>query len=433
MLKMTPFQIILTSIFVVLALAGLYFFSVYKGFSGGPAVGPVTIWGTLPPEAMQTALQALSAKQQAFGKVSYVQQPETNFDVNLANALASGSGPDLVIINQEQLLSEESKMQVIPFSQVPERTFVNTFLPIGSIYLTKDGTYGIPLAVDPLVLYYNRSILSSAGVATVPSTWEAILGLAPTVTKKSDAGVISRATIPFGTYENVPNARGIISLLLLQAGNAITGNSNGLLRSTLLSGSDSVSGSPPADSAISFYTQFADPAKTVYTWNRSLPSGRDAFVAGDSAFYIGYASERASLAASNPNLDFDMAAIPEPQTAQNATDYGLAYAFAIPKASKNASGAYRTAAALAAGDIEKKIADDAGMAPANRSLLTPSPGDLYQPVFYPMALIARAWLSPAPGTVDTIFAAMINAIISGRENIHQAIVDADQSLTAALQ
>ena len=265
MFKMTTFQIILTVVFALLALLGLYFFSIYKGFSGGPEVGPVTIWGTLPPSAMQTVLTKLEGQQQTFAKVSYVEQDPVNFDANLANALASGKGTDLVIIDQERLLSEESKLRVIPFSNIPERTFTNTYLPINGIYLTSSGEYGVPLLVDPLVLYYNRSILASANVPTVPTSWEAILGITPTVTVKSGTGVISRATIPFGTYENVPNARAIISLLLLQSGSAVTAQSNGLLRSTLLSGSESTTGVPPADSAVSFYTQFADPAKTVYT------------------------------------------------------------------------------------------------------------------------------------------------------------------------
>jgi len=39
----------------------------------------------------------------------------------------------------------------------------------------------------------------------------------------------------------------------------------------------------PASSALQFYTEFANPSKTIYSWNRGLASSQNAFVAGDLA------------------------------------------------------------------------------------------------------------------------------------------------------
>lgn len=434
MKELRPFQIVLLAIFGLAALVGLYVFANFGGFGSNKAqVGAVTIWGTLPADAVNAGIEEVTSTQSQYAKVRYVERPAVGFDAALADALASGSGPDLIITSQEMLTNEKAKLQVIPFSSIPQRTYLDSYLPLFELYLATDGTYGIPLALDPLVLYYNRAILSSAGIASPPSTWEAVSGLAPVITRRTDAGAISRSLISLGEYYNVHNARGILSLLLLQAGSPITKMGEQGLRSTIDDATETAFGTTPAASAINFYAQFADPAKTLYSWNRSLPDSRTAFISGDLALYPGYASEQQFLSSANPNLDYDMTPIPVPGTLQNRLTYGIGYAFAIPKASANASGAYLAALALARQGPSEVIAQKLGMAPARRASITVGGDDKYRAVYYPEALVARGWLSPRPEATDSIFSAMIGDIITGRRTLSQAITVASQAITAALQ
>jgi multiple sugar transport system substrate-binding protein len=428
---MRPFQIIVIAIFAVLALGSLFLFATFKGFGGSKSAGVVVIWGTLPGNAMTTVIDDLKRTHHEFEKVAYLERSPDTFDSDLAEAIASGAGPDLIVTTQERLLAERNKIQVVPFSTIPERSFRDMYLPIFDLYLTSAGTYGVPFVVDPLVMYYNRTTLASANVPQAPSTWEAVVGLAPRLTTKSSAGSIQKSAIALGTYDNIPNARAIISLLLLQSGNKISATTASGLRTTLSTGSDSFS-QTPGESAISFYTQFADPAKIVYSWNRSRGDARQSFIAGDSALYVGYGSERTLLSQANPNLDFDMAIIPQPQTATNRVDYALAYAFATPNGARNPSGALRTAQALSAKQSVGPAAKGLGMAPALRSELSASGDDAFTPIINASALASSGWLSPAPAATDRIFAAMITSIISGGQNVHDALVATDQALTAAL-
>ncbi len=432
--KLRPFQIILLAVFGLSALVGLYVFANFGGFGSAKVqVGTVIIWGTLPQEAVQAGIDELTSTQSQYAKVSYVEMSEYSFDSDLAEAIASGAGPDLVIISQEMLMDEQNKLNLINYSSIPQRTYVDSYLPLFELFLTDGGTYGIPLVLDPLVLYYNRSILSSAGIASPPATWEAVSGLAPVITRRTDAGAVSRSLIGLGEYGNVSNARAILSLLLMQAGSPITkANEAGELKSTLSDASDSAFGTGAAQSAVNYYSQFADPAKSLYSWNRSLPVSRSAFTAGDVALYLGFASERAFIASANPNLDFDMARAPTPGTSANRMTYGVGYAFAIPKASGNAAGAYSAATALSTRGIADIIAKAAGMAPARRGALTAPADDEYASVYFPEALIARGWLSPAPGTTDRIFSAMISDITTGRRSVEQAVTTASQAITEAL-
>ncbi|MEK7510914.1 MAG: extracellular solute-binding protein [Patescibacteria group bacterium] len=428
MSNLRPFQVIILAVFGLAALIGLVVFASFQGFGRTDKdVGSVTIWGTLPQRDLEVAMNEFKRLHKEYALVTYVERPAATFDTDIANAIASGTGPDLILLQQEHLAAERARLSVIPFSSISERDYRDVYLPAFSIFLTADGSYGIPLLVDPIVLYYNKDALASAGVATPPRTWEAVTGLTPTLTRSTDAGTITRSAIALGGYDNVMNAHAIISLLFFQSGQSIVEGG----RAALSRGGESY-GVSTAESALNFYSDFANPSKTTYTWNRSLPTSRLMFATGDLVFYLGFASERDAIVATNPNLAFDMAAVPQPGTASTRSTYGRIYALAVPKASKNPNGAYEVALALTQSDVLPLIARGAGMAPGVRSLLIPATTDLYEPVYYPEALVARGWLSPAPATLDAIFAAMIGNVTSGRMNTKEALTTADQALTAAL-
>jgi len=429
--KMHPFQIIFLAVFGVLAAAGIFLFANYNPETKGGVVGKVTIWGTLPADGMSNGLSALVGKNKEYGNVRYVAKNIQTFDVDLAEAIASGVGPDLIILSQEQLLAHTNKIEVISSKTLPERTYIDSYVPLFELFLTTEGTYGIPVVLDPLVLYYNQPMLETVGVAQAPTTWEAVTGLSTLLTRKTDDQTVTKSLIGIGEYDNVTNARAVVSLLLLQSGTTITVPSQDGTRAAL-SSSASNFGVSPAESALNFYTQFANPTKTVYSWNRAMRPSRDAFLAGDVALYPGFASELGLLKAGNPNLDFDMAVMPQPQTADRRVTYGQGYAFVVPKASKNRDGAYKAAFTLAGKETAPLFARYLGMAPALRGSLKPQTNDLFAPIFYPEALVAKGWLSPTPSSTDAIFGTMIGNITTGRRSVRDALQTADQSLDAAL-
>ncbi|HYD93373.1 MAG TPA: extracellular solute-binding protein [Candidatus Paceibacterota bacterium] len=431
--KFHPFQIILIVVFAFLALFGIFSFASFNGgVSSSGNAGEVLIWGTLPQEAIQTGIDEIRAGSDKYSDVSYEEHPAETFDRDLADAIAAGGGPDMIILSQEDLFANRAKLTLLPPSVISERTYIDSYLSIFELFLTDGGVYGVPLAVDPMVLFYNRQILASAGAATPPATWEAVTGLAKPIVRRTPDGSISEAVIPFGEYTNVRNARGIISLLFLQAGSPITIQEKEEVKSVLTDTAGAF-GQTAAQSALNFYTQFADPAKAVYSWNRSLPDSRSLFIAGDLALYPGFSSELPYLLAANPNLDIDVAPIPQPGTATVRTTYGLAYAFAVPKASKNPNGALQTAYALTAEMPMTAITSELSMVPARRSLVGKGSDDRYAAVSYADALVAKGWLSPGPAATDVVFSAMIGNITSGRMDSLEALHNAGESLNETLR
>jgi ABC-type glycerol-3-phosphate transport system substrate-binding protein len=435
-MKISLFQGILLGVFGVAALIGLFVFATYSNSGGAAAqVGTVTIWGTLPAAPMNATLAAAAQIDTRLKNVSYTQVDLANFKSNLTAAIATGAAPDLVLISQEQLASLAGVLSAIPSSTISARSFSSTFAGECELFALPDGSgfYGVPFLIDPLVLYENRTILASDGIAQPPASWETLTGLVPHVAILGNGGGLNRGLIALGTYGNVTDARGILSALFLQTGVALSARgANGQLAADLGTQAN-IGGVPAGQAVLRFYTQFADSSKVSYTWNASMPNSQQAFLDGDLALYLGYASESRYLTQANPNLDFDTAPLPQPATASTRTTYGLAYSFAIPRGAPNASGAYFAAAALSATAIQQAAAAATGLAPASRAALASVPADPQLAVAYASALYARGWLSPAPTDTDSIFSGMITGVISGRYTLDAALGSAERSLDALLQ
>jgi maltose-binding protein MalE len=432
-MKISLFQGILIGVFGVGALIGLFVFATYTSKSGGNnGVGTVVIWGTLPKDEINAALTTITQTETTLKSVSYVQENPATLPGDLASAIATGAAPDLVLDSQENLFALAKFITPIPSATLPASTFTNTFVQEGNIFASSGGYYGIPFLVDPLVLFSNRSILSSDGIAKPPSTWEALTGLVPNVAVLTPAQQITRGLIALGTYGNVHDARGILSALFLQTDVPISSySSSGFLSGNL--GESSSSGTPPGQAVIGFYTQFADPTKVSYTWNNSLQDSQQEFLDGDLALYLGYVSEAKYFTAANPNRNFTVSPLPQPATATTKSTYGLVYAFMIPRGAKNSAGAYQAAAILTNSAEQSAAAGATGLAPATLNQLATTPADPIAAIAYAEALYAKGWLSPAPADTDSVFSSMITSVTSGNSNLQSALSSAELSLSSFLQ
>lgn len=433
-MKISLFQGILFGVFILGAVIGLFVFATYTSKNSSNEIGPVLVWGTLPGEQIQDALTTINQTEQQLKGVTYVEKNPATLVTDLSAAIATNSGPDLVLASQEELHALSKFIEPIPFSTLSIRTFTDTFVAGGSIYEAPNGAgyYGIPFLVDPLALFANRSILSSEGIAKPPATWEALVGLVPNVAQFTSTRQVTRGLIALGTYDNVKNARAILSSLFLQTDISVSTrlSSGGLVAN--LGAVSASSGIPPGRAALGFYTQFADPSKVSYTWNASLPDSERMFLAGDLALYLGYASRARYLSAANPNLDFDVALLPQPATARVRNVYGLIYGLMIPRGAKNASGAYQSMVLLTNQLEQAAAATHTGLAPAVLSQLAIPPADPIAAVAYAEALYTKGWLSPSAADTDRVFSGMIGDVISGRSTLSSALASAEQALSALL-
>lgn len=426
---MSKFQIILTGVFAVFILAGVFVFAFFG--RGSTTKANVLVWGPIPESAFNSILSKLPISEDKSVDVKYVYKKSTDFDQDFIEALASGVGPDVVIISQDNILKHRNKLFLIPFESYPERTFKDSFIEEGEMFLEPTGILAIPFLVDPLMMYWNRDIFTSASIASAPKYWDEFYELSKTLTVKDSSLNISRATLPMGEFGNINNAKDILATLMFQAGNTeIVKIENGRYVTTL---TKSFGGNiNPAVAAINFYTEFSNPGKAHYSWNRALPSSQTLFASGDLAVYFGYASELPLLRLKNPNLNFDVALLPQSRTGDRPVTFGKMYGLALTRSTRSLNGSFAVISALSSVEATNTFSKEAGLPPVRRDLLAKGVQDANMSLFYQSALRSRAWLDPSAQATDAIFKELIESITSGRARSEQAVALAEQEINALL-
>lgn len=331
-------------------------------------------------------------------------------------------------ITDDLVFKYSNKIYTIPYQSFPVNTFKNSFVGAGEVFLTSKGVLAFPLTVDPLMMYYNRSVLDANGIAYPPVYWDEFFNLVPLLTKKDDRGFITKSTVAMGQFSNVLHAKDLLSALFMQTGNLIVTEKEGFFTSVLNENTEKYK----LDSILEFYTNFADPLKDVYSWNKSFSNSRDVFSKEDLVFYFGYASELQSLVNKNPNQNFLVTSIPQIRNSNFKLTSAHTMGVAISSFSKNFNTAFTAAGLMANSDFASKLATSLGITPARRDLLKIKPNDAYLPTFYTSAFFAKSWLDPSPKDTDNIFKNMIEKVLSNSMTTTNAINDVSSKLSLLL-
>ncbi len=421
---MNNFQTILIAIFMAFFVFGVLIFSgaikIGGSKSGADAIsGRIVIWGDLPSKEVSGVFQGTLPDSGGNFSALYVEQNKDEYQQKLIEAFAKDEGPDLFILSGDMMLRNGNFTYKIPYTSISENTFRTNYIDGADILLTNDGISGFPLLVDPLVLYYNKDMLSNEGILYPPSTWDELFGLSSKLNKKKADGTLSQSMIALGHYANVNHYKEILSLLLLQSNNPIISRSN--TGYTLNIKDQSSNGTYPLEQIISFFEEFSNPSKDSYSWNRSLPSSFDMFTSGKLAFYIGYGSELFKIQSVNPNLSFDVAMIPQTKGTNIKRTYGDMYSVVINKKSKNLASVMGVASLMNNPAFLKELAIASSLPTMNRSLLNDKPADSYLVTFFNSAIIARSWLDPDRVATDLMFKELIDNTLSNKLSLVDSI------------
>ncbi len=425
------FQIITIVVFIAFAVFGIMVFSGAIDLGGdgnnNQGAGTVTLWGTIDSAPMLEVLEDFNRENPTFS-VNYVRKSPETFDQELLEAIASGRGPDFFLLPSELAYDYSNRIIKIPYESYPLSTFKNTFAGAGEVFLSSQGILAFPLLIDPLMLYYNRGMLDAEGITAPPAYWDEFNTNAKMLTKRDESNKIEKSGAGLGHYSNVLHAKDILATLFMQAGSPIVKEEKGVFVSALVNASANYD----LATVLEFYTDFANPLKDTYSWNKSFPSSMDAFSAENLAFYFGYASELAPLINKNPNQNFSVAGVPQIRGANFKVTNARVLGVAISNFSKNSNTAFIAASKMATSDFTSKLAQALGIAPARRDLLAQKPADAYSPIFYNSALYGKSWLDPSDSDTEDIFRAMIDNVLSGNMTARNAIQDASSRMRLLL-
>lgn len=276
-------------------------------------------------------------------KITYKKFRFAEYEQKLLEGWATDQGPDIYSIPATWINKYQNKIVTMPESvklafqeskttlgktevqtvikQTPtislsdiKQKFVTT---VGEDVIINDQVYGLPYSLDSLVLYYNRDLLDSSGVAVPPSNWTEMAEAVKKITKVDKTNTILQSAISLGTANNINQVFDIVSLIMMQNGTNMASNG----RASFQAVSPTNPGYQPGLQALLFYTDFANPIKEVYTWNDQQPNSFDAFVSGKTAMFIGYSYYLPLIKAQAPKIDLGIAPVPQIQGAANPVNY----------------------------------------------------------------------------------------------------------------
>lgn len=431
--RVRPFQIGLLAGFAVLGILSLVILASFRGFSGG-GVNPygelVTIWGTLDDSIILKTLQDIADVDKDFKTVNYIEKDPRTFEEELVNAIAEGRSPDAVLITHEDLVTLRPKLQPIPYDAIPERTIKDTYIDGAEVFALEDGLYALPFAVDPIVMYWNRDIFATGGIALPPSTWETLTDNVQQLTLRDATRNILQSTVAFGEYRNVENGKEVLLTLLLQSGSRMIEESGGkyvvALDEPLVENARK-----PLNSTLQFYVEFSNANSPLYSWNRSRENDLASFLGEDLALYFGFGSEALRIRQRNPNFNFDVVGVPQGAGATVKRVYGKFYGLALLKAAPNTAGAYQAILKLGAPDVVASLSEQFSLAPVHRATIAEGSDNPYRQTVLNQALITRGWLDPNKVESDGIFEQMVEDVVSNRQKVSGAVTDALRRLELA--
>lgn len=344
-------------------------------------------------------------------RISYVQKNIETYEDELVDALAAGRGPDIFSIHNDWLGKHQDKLVPAPATIISLREFRDSFVQAASSDLVADDkVYALPLAVDVLALYYNKDLLASAGIPRPPASWEELVNLIPRLTVQDNLGNFVKSAVALGTADNINRAPDILGLLMLQNGTPFYSPGKELATFDQVVRSGEATSSPGAR-ALEFYTQFASPAKTTYTWNNRSNNSIEAFSSGRVAMILSYSYLKPTLAEKAPFLNYAVAGVPQIDPAGTKVNYANYWAEGVAKQSQHQEAAWQFLKFITKKEVLGRYYEVQKQPSSRIDILETQLADPDIGVFAENALSARSFYKPSSDAVEQIFVQMINDVI----------------------
>jgi multiple sugar transport system substrate-binding protein len=405
---------------VILSLIVLPGFGCRRSNVSGDAknIQSLVVWGLWQESAMiEPIIKAFS--DQTGVKVEYKKIASiATYEKTLLEALAQGRGPDVFVIHHTWVEDKRGIMTPAPSDIVDERAVREEFVDVVAKDVVRDGfVYALPTSVDTLALYYNRDLLSAAGIPKAPSTWDEFQRAIERVTKVNRLGIIEQSGASVGTAANVNRASDIVQLLMMQSGLDIMKPEIAQIDIANEIGERSVT----------FYTDFANKSKKVYTWNLQQDYSLDAFAAGKTAMMVNYSYHLPTIQAKNPRLNLGIAPVPQISDSQPKS-FASYWPFAVSTTSRAPKTAWTFVRFLTSATSADALNAVQKVPPARRDSIATVQRDPLTGVFADQALLAVSWPRVDITASDAIFNKMIDDVVTGAASLEDALRSAQDQL-----
>lgn len=381
---------------------------------------------------MDVLISAYQAKHPNV-QIEYTKKNIDNYEADLLDALAAGKGPDIFSINNNWLPKYLDKTTPSPDAAFTFKDYKETFVDTVVTDFTKNNKiYGVALNVDSLGLYYNKDLLGSAGIAVPPKTWDELSTDAQKITRQDRTGYFTRSGLAVGLSGNVNRAVDILYLFMLQQG-VSPWSSDGLNPTFAQSVSENGNFSTPGQSALDFYTSFANPNSPNYSWNSSGDYSIDAFANGRAAFLYSYSYTRQTLLQKSPNLNFDVAPVPQPDLEKSSVNFANYFGEVVNKQSVNSAWAWDFLKFISSKESLDKYYAQTKLPSSRKDLISLQIQDPDIGVFAHANLTARSFYKPDQNKLDSIISSMIDSVTLRGQSVSDALNQAESQAATLTQ
>ena len=427
--------IIIGAIIIIVLLLASVFFGILPGSrSTQPSRVTLEFWGLFDNSAIwQPIFDAYRKNNNSNVFFNYVQMNPDTYERDLVEALASGKTPDIIMFNSSWLAKHGNKISPLPETAMTLKNFQETFPDVATVdFISQNKIYALPVWTDVLAMFYNKDLFNTAGIATPPKTWDDFNKVVQKLSNKDKFGNLTKSGAAIGTANNVNNATDILSLLMLQVGTKMVSD-DGKAAAFNMASTVGNSTYKPGESSLRFYSDFANPKSSVYTWNDKFPNSFDAFTSGQTAIIFDYAVNIPRIKQKAPNLRLGIAPVPQLTDATKIVNYADFWGYSVPLASKNPEAAWNFLVFLTSKDINKYFSNAVLRSASRRDVLSEEQASSDLGVFAYSILSATNWYRVDPPAIDNIFKDMINSVVLGNTKPADAIYDAAAKITSLMR
>ncbi len=382
--------------------------STYKAKASYPNENiTLTYWRTVDGKEVFDPILEEWKKQHPNVTINIINFPFAEYDKRLSEAAASSTLPDLYMLRADWVPRYKASLKPAPKTIFSVEDYKKTFAPITYQDLLRGEdvlavTYGIPT----LGLFYNTNLFDNAGIKDPPKTWQELLDVNSKLVQKSGNNLI-QSGIALGT-SSVANASSIMPLLMMQNGASMTDSPPTVATFDKPDGTNY----PSSAKALDFYTSFAKPTKSSYSWSDGFGESTTAFSQGRVGMIVDYPYKYLIINSLSPNLKYKMAKLPQVNPT-NSVNYSEYWAEGVATTSKYPDIAWDFYNFMTSYEIMNKYSVPT-MKPASRlDLAKAQQQDSLIGVFAEQVPTAKNYYKGNNSASDTAILEMINTSLSG--------------------
>jgi multiple sugar transport system substrate-binding protein len=388
------------------------------------------MWGIDSPQAYQALAEDFRTNFSNI-KIIYTQKKKESYEKELFDSFLGGTAPDIFMLENTWVSRYLDRLASAPSDIITFKEFKTRILEsAANEFLLGEKIIGMPIYIDTLGIFYNDSLLKSAGFLTPPQNWTDFLTVVQALTKKDKAFNIEIAGAGLGLSENINNAADILQLLMLQTGLEMIDDTGkaGFNKLLVLNDRQFQAG---AD-ALNFYTDFANPTKKNYSWNRNLSNSLQGFIQGKVGIIFDYSSLITDLGKLAPKFSFKTSTFPEVKDTNFKINLTRFYAPVVSIYSKNPREAWQFLKYLSQPEINEFYVDQLNRPSSLNALYKKqldSASTALEP-FIQQALTAKNFYQFDNNEIERLFKEMINRAVDGKNSysniVNEGAVKLDQ-------